>query len=161
MLTPKQLLSALSPPWSSPWSLSELSTSWHHRWNTSFGLEMMLLSAQHFFLSQISSSHMVRTLFPCTVPPTDFLLGGHACFLTIIAEMKKPGDFPKALALLQVSEIIMYVVTAAVIYVYAGKNVTSPALGSASPLVSKIAYGIAIPTVRHHICTLISQSWPQ
>lgn len=35
----------------------------------------------------------------------------------------------------------------AVIYYYAGPLVTSPALGSASPLVSKIAFGIALPTI--------------
>jgi hypothetical protein len=35
----------------------------------------------------------------------------------------------------------------AIIYYYAGPLVTSPALGSASPLVSKIAFGIALPTI--------------
>ena len=33
------------------------------------------------------------------------------------------------------------------IYYYAGSDVASPALGSISPLVSKIAYGIALPTI--------------
>jgi hypothetical protein len=35
----------------------------------------------------------------------------------------------------------------AIIYYYAGPLVTSPALGSANPLVSKIAFGIALPTI--------------
>lgn len=35
----------------------------------------------------------------------------------------------------------------AVIYYYAGPLVTSPALGSASPVVIKIAFGFAIPTI--------------
>jgi hypothetical protein len=35
----------------------------------------------------------------------------------------------------------------AVIYYYAGPLVTSPALGSASPVVTKIAFGFAIPTI--------------
>lgn len=35
----------------------------------------------------------------------------------------------------------------AVIYYYAGPLVTSPALGSASPVVTKIAFGLAIPTI--------------
>jgi hypothetical protein len=35
----------------------------------------------------------------------------------------------------------------AVIYYYAGPLVASPALGSASPLVSKICFGIALPTI--------------
>jgi hypothetical protein len=34
-----------------------------------------------------------------------------------------------------------------VIYYYAGPLVASPALGSASPLVSKICFGIALPTI--------------
>lgn len=61
--------------------------------------------------------------------------------------MKKPQDFPKAVALLQSVEIAMYTITAVVIYVYTGRDGASPALGSAGPIVSKIAYGIAIPTI--------------
>jgi hypothetical protein len=34
-----------------------------------------------------------------------------------------------------------------VIYYYAGPLVASPALGSASPLVTKIAFGTALPTI--------------
>lgn len=41
----------------------------------------------------------------------------------------------------------MYLLVAAVIYAYAGKDVASPALGSSSPLFQKIAYGLAIPTI--------------
>lgn len=33
------------------------------------------------------------------------------------------------------------------IYCYAGQDVTSPALGSASQVVGKVAYGIALPTI--------------
>lgn len=35
------------------------------------------------------------------------------------------------------------------IYVYAGPDVTSPALGSASTVVGKVAYGVALPTVSY------------
>ena len=41
----------------------------------------------------------------------------------------------------------MYVIAAVVIYRYAGADVASPALGSTSPLLQKIAYGVAIPTI--------------
>lgn len=41
----------------------------------------------------------------------------------------------------------LYIVAAVVIYRYAGADVTSPALGSAGPLVARIAYGVALPTV--------------
>lgn len=57
--------------------------------------------------------------------------------------------------MLQTFEIIFYVVAAVVIYYYAGQAVTSPALGSAGPVLKKVAYGIAIPTV----CTCPSFSY--
>lgn len=72
---------------------------------------------------------------------------GHAAYPSIIAEMREPKDFPKAIALLETVTITFYIVVAVVIYTYAGNNVAAPALGSASPLVRKIAYGIAIPTI--------------
>lgn len=71
----------------------------------------------------------------------------HNTFFTFMAELKNPRDFPKALALLQTIDMTLYIIAAVVIYRYAGPDVSSPALGSASPLVSRIAYGIALPTV--------------
>lgn len=41
----------------------------------------------------------------------------------------------------------MYLIVAIVTYRYAGADVKSPALGSTSPMVRKVAYGIAIPTI--------------
>lgn len=73
---------------------------------------------------------------------------GHVSFFGFISEMKNPKDFKKTLYALQFTDTTMYLVTAVVIYYYGGDSVTSPALGSTGPLVSKIAYGIAIPTVR-------------
>jgi hypothetical protein len=43
--------------------------------------------------------------------------------------------------------VTFYAVIAVVMYYYAGPLVASPALGSASPLVTKIAFGIALPTI--------------
>lgn len=65
----------------------------------------------------------------------------------MIAELKNPRDFPKSLVTLQTVDISIYIVTSVVIYYYAGAKVESPALGSAGPLVSKVAYGLALPTV--------------
>ena len=76
-----------------------------------------------------------------------FAYAGHMAFFSFISEMKKPEDFPKALAGLQLSDISLYIVTAVVIYTYAGPDVSSPALGSTTPVVKKVAYGIALPTV--------------
>jgi hypothetical protein len=50
--------------------------------------------------------------------------------------------------MLQITDTVMYLVAGLVIYRYAGQGVESPAPSSAGPLMKKICYGIAIPTVR-------------
>lgn len=75
------------------------------------------------------------------------LTGGHAAFFGLAAELKDPRDFPKGLCLLQGIDICLYLVAAVVIYRFGGADVSSPALGSAGPIVGKVAYGIALPTV--------------
>lgn len=72
---------------------------------------------------------------------------GHAAFFGIMAELEDPRDYPKAICLLQGLDISLYIIAAIVIYRFTGADVASPALGSAGPLISKIAYGIALPTV--------------
>ncbi|KAI5266802.1 putative amino acid transporter [Aureobasidium subglaciale] len=68
-------------------------------------------------------------------------------YFGFISEMKTPRDFPKALAMLQTCTCSLYIIVAVVIYRFAGTDVKSPAIGSASPTVRKVAYGIAIPTI--------------
>jgi hypothetical protein len=63
------------------------------------------------------------------------------------AELKDPKDFKKALFLEQGIAVTFYMIISAVIYYYVGPRVTSPALGSASPVVTKVAFGFAIPTI--------------
>lgn len=76
-----------------------------------------------------------------------FAFAGHVAFFSFISEFRDPREFPKALYLLQVVDITMYLIVAIVIYRYTGADVKSPALGSASTVVMKVAYGIAMPTV--------------
>ncbi|KAL1997825.1 hypothetical protein VTN02DRAFT_670 [Thermoascus thermophilus] len=76
-----------------------------------------------------------------------FAYAGHVAFFGFISEMKVPTDYPKALFLLQGTDTCLYLVAAVVIYRYGGKDVASPALGSTGKLMSKISYGIAIPTI--------------
>ncbi|KAF7180888.1 hypothetical protein CNMCM7691_000017 [Aspergillus felis] len=76
-----------------------------------------------------------------------FAFSGHAAYFGLMSELKDPRDFPKALMLLQSVDICLYIVAAIVIYIYGGANVSSPALSSAGPMVSKVAYGIALPTI--------------
>ncbi|PLB50692.1 hypothetical protein P170DRAFT_406070 [Aspergillus steynii IBT 23096] len=76
-----------------------------------------------------------------------FAFSGHAAFFGLAAELKDPRDFPKALCLLQGVDLCLYLIAAVVIYRFGGADVASPALGSASPVVTKVAYGIALPTI--------------
>ncbi|CAG7959143.1 unnamed protein product [Penicillium salamii] len=76
-----------------------------------------------------------------------FAFCGHAAFFGLMAELKNPKDFTKSLCLLQGIDMGLYITASLVIYRYAGSDVTSPALGSASPVVAKVAYGIALPTI--------------
>ncbi|KAF2656789.1 N amino acid transport system protein [Lophiostoma macrostomum CBS 122681] len=72
---------------------------------------------------------------------------GHVGFFSFAAELKNPRDYTKALVFMQTLAVTFYMVIGAVIYYYAGEHVASPALGSASPTVRKIAFGIALPTI--------------
>ncbi|KAF2139877.1 uncharacterized protein K452DRAFT_231369 [Aplosporella prunicola CBS 121167] len=71
----------------------------------------------------------------------------HIAFFGFISELKDPRDFNKSLAMLESVAVVLYIIVSCVIYRYAGAAVKSPAIGSASPLVAKIVYGIAIPTI--------------
>ncbi|KAF1810290.1 hypothetical protein P152DRAFT_516157 [Eremomyces bilateralis CBS 781.70] len=72
---------------------------------------------------------------------------GHVAYFGFTSELREPKDFWKSLTMLLGSSSVLYIVTGCVIYYYVGTGVPSPALGAASPLVRKIAYGIAVPTI--------------
>ncbi|EKV19872.1 Amino acid transporter, transmembrane [Penicillium digitatum] len=76
-----------------------------------------------------------------------FAFCGHAAFFGLMAELKNPRDFTKSPLPLQGIDMGLYITAALVIYRYAGSSVTSPALGSASPMIAKVAYGISLPTI--------------
>ncbi|KAF7560426.1 hypothetical protein G7046_g3726 [Stylonectria norvegica] len=62
-------------------------------------------------------------------------------------EMHTPGDYMKSIWTLGSIEIIIYTLTGALIYSFVGVDVKSPALLSAGPLISKIAFGVALPVI--------------
>ena len=76
-----------------------------------------------------------------------FAYAGHVGFFSFISEMKEPEAYMKSLYLLQGCDVSMYLLVGVVIYRYAGVDVASPALGSTSGILPKLAYGIAIPTI--------------
>ncbi|KAJ5273383.1 Amino acid transporter transmembrane [Penicillium angulare] len=72
---------------------------------------------------------------------------GHMSFFSFQSELIDPTDYPKALIAFQATDTTLYIITALVIYRYAGPGVLSPALLSASEVVSKVAFGISIGTI--------------
>lgn len=83
-----------------------------------------------------------------------FAYGGHVAWLSFISELRHPEEFPKALITLQSIDITLYVVAALTIYRYAGEDVPSPALSANGIIVRKVAWGIAMPTVRQRLLNL-------
>lgn len=69
------------------------------------------------------------------------------CQFSFMQEMHTPTDFPKAVWVLGLTEIVIYTCTGALGYAFIGKAVRSPALLSAGHTVSKIAFGIALPVI--------------
>lgn len=69
------------------------------------------------------------------------------CQFSFMDEMHTPADFPKSILTLGTLEIVLYTITGAVIYAFVGPSVASPALLSAGPTVSKIAFGVALPVI--------------
>lgn len=74
-----------------------------------------------------------------------FAYGGTVGFFSIAAEMRDPRLYKRSLLVCQGSVTALYVAIGVVVYYYCGSFVTSPALGSAGPLLKKIAYGFALP----------------
>lgn len=72
----------------------------------------------------------------------------HSCFFSVMSELKNKDDWPKALAVVQIADTALYLVTAIVVYIYVGPDVPSPALSAAgSEVVRKVGWGIALPTI--------------
>ncbi|KAI2610680.1 transmembrane amino acid transporter protein-domain-containing protein [Hypoxylon fragiforme] len=69
------------------------------------------------------------------------------CQFSFMDEMHTPKHFVKSIWALGLIEIVIYTLTGALIYAFVGPEVKSPALLSAGPLVSKIAFGIALPVI--------------
>ncbi|KAJ5349290.1 hypothetical protein N7541_007017 [Penicillium brevicompactum] len=70
----------------------------------------------------------------------------HVAYFGFMSETEDPRTFNKSLAMLQIIDTVLYLVAALIIYHYVGPDVKSPAILSLSPLMSKIAWGISIPT---------------
>ncbi|KAL8743507.1 MAG: hypothetical protein Q9190_004159 [Brigantiaea leucoxantha] len=74
---------------------------------------------------------------------------GQITIPSFIAEMKDPADFPKALRVVTICEIIVFSLVGSVIYAYTGTQYnTAPAFGSlGNHLYKKVAFSFMIPTL--------------
>jgi hypothetical protein len=69
------------------------------------------------------------------------------CQFSFMDEMHTPTDFPKSVWALGLAEIFIYTLTGALVYAFVGQDVQSPALLSAGSLLSRVAFGIALPVI--------------
>lgn len=74
---------------------------------------------------------------------------GQITLPSFIAEMKDPNDFPKALWLVTICEIILFGLVGSVIYAYTGTQYnTAPAFGSlGNDVYLKVSFSFMIPTL--------------
>ena len=66
---------------------------------------------------------------------------------SFMSEMHTPKDYVKSVCTLGAFQTFLYTVIGSVIYVFVGQAVQAPALLSAGPVVSRIAFGIALPVI--------------
>ncbi|KAJ4256850.1 hypothetical protein NW762_008946 [Fusarium torreyae] len=69
------------------------------------------------------------------------------CQFSFMDEMHTPQDYVKSIWTLGLTEIVLYTITGSTIYAFVGPNVKAPALLSASPLISRIVFGLALPVI--------------
>ena len=74
-----------------------------------------------------------------------FAFSGTPGFFSIIAEMRNPRQYTRAVLVCQSFVAAMFTVIGCVVYYYCGSYVASPALGSAGGTIKKICYGLALP----------------
>ncbi|KAF2014104.1 putative amino acid transporter [Aaosphaeria arxii CBS 175.79] len=84
-----------------------------------------------------------------------FAYSGTPAFFAIISEMRDPRQYKKAMLTCQCTMTGIYLVVGIVVYYYCGTYVSSPALGSAGPLLKRICYGLALPGLMVSTCLLI------
>jgi hypothetical protein len=64
-----------------------------------------------------------------------------------MSEMHTPRHYVKSVCTLGAFQTFLYTVIGAVIYAFVGQAVQAPALLSAGPVVSRVAFGIALPVI--------------
>jgi hypothetical protein len=76
-----------------------------------------------------------------------YSLAGTTSFFVVHAEMKDQTKYVRSLLLGQGFVVFNYLANSCIVYAKVGDYVASPALGSAGPLIMKVAYGVALPAL--------------
>lgn len=74
-----------------------------------------------------------------------FAYGGIPAYFSIVAEMRHPQQYTRALMISHTFMTLIYLVIGGVIYGFCGSYVASPALGSAGGTLKKVCYAMALP----------------
>lgn len=61
--------------------------------------------------------------------------------------MRDPRKYTRVLVASIAITTVLYLVIGGVVYAFCGQYISSPALGSAGPLMKKVCYGLAIPAL--------------
>lgn len=73
--------------------------------------------------------------------------GSTTAYLPIMAEMHHPRDFMFSLNLLVAISFVLYVIVGCIMNYNLGQYTKSPSLGSLSPIMVKVSYGLGLPTI--------------
>ncbi|EHA22131.1 hypothetical protein ASPNIDRAFT_184012, partial [Aspergillus niger ATCC 1015] len=109
-------------------------------------------------LRHITSSGICSVVWSVVSANIVFAYTFASCLFSFMDEMHTPKEFTKSIWSLGILQIVIYTVTGATIYAFVGVDVQSPALLSAGTLVSKVAFGIALPVIfiSGAICTIVA-----
>ncbi|KAK3670138.1 hypothetical protein LTR78_009985 [Recurvomyces mirabilis] len=69
------------------------------------------------------------------------------CQFSFMRELHTPKDYVKSIWALGLIEIFIYTLVGAIVYAFVGSAVQSPALLSAGTLISRVAFGVALPVI--------------
>lgn len=69
------------------------------------------------------------------------------CQFSFMSELHTPKDYVKSIWALGLMEIFIYTLTGSLIYAFVGQGVHSPALLSAGSVISRVAFGVALPVI--------------
>ncbi|WOO80067.1 N amino acid transport system protein [Vanrija pseudolonga] len=101
--------------------------------------EINVIGHPSFTEAMAAISSYVALFFPKVQPLT-------ASF-NIVSEMRDPRGYNKAMLTSIGLITIIYLVIGGVVYSFCGQYVSSPALGSAGPLMKKVCYGLVMPSI--------------